>query len=240
MMEKHLRFEVDGSKAAVGPLTLHRLKALTEFGCMRCGSFKKSRIVVTFAGDWSRLLCNGCYGQLLSIWRTRSPDGSEGLSDEAVERLRGLATNGALERAAVALRAKDAVGRLLSEESFRMLATADALVAPLEQGTDLDWSAGVIMLCKAVEVELGKRLFEPLRAASQGLDRARPGWRSCGQAVRRHRAVLHRQRISAGAGHCGLLPQDCCKQPIEGGVKCPHSRAPRMPSGLAGRRLDPR
>jgi hypothetical protein len=49
-----------------GDLQLFRLESLHEFQCVRCGAKKKSKLVAVQAGDWNRLLCNGCCGLLLS------------------------------------------------------------------------------------------------------------------------------------------------------------------------------
>ncbi len=49
-----------------GDLQLFRLEKLHEFLCVRCQETKKVKLVAVQAGDWSKLLCNGCYGLLKS------------------------------------------------------------------------------------------------------------------------------------------------------------------------------
>jgi hypothetical protein len=49
-----------------GDLQLFRLEKLHEFLCVRCQETKKAKLVAVQAGDWSKLLCNGCYGLLKS------------------------------------------------------------------------------------------------------------------------------------------------------------------------------
>ena len=49
-----------------GDLQLFRLEKLHEFQCVRCQAVKKSKPVAVQGGDWSKLLCNGCYGLLQS------------------------------------------------------------------------------------------------------------------------------------------------------------------------------
>jgi hypothetical protein len=49
-----------------GDLQLVRLDKLHEFQCVRCQGQKKSKLVAVQGGNWSKLLCNGCYGLLLS------------------------------------------------------------------------------------------------------------------------------------------------------------------------------
>jgi hypothetical protein len=49
-----------------GGLQLFLLEKLHQFHCLRCGVKKKSQLVAVQASDWSKLLCNGCYGEMLS------------------------------------------------------------------------------------------------------------------------------------------------------------------------------
>jgi hypothetical protein len=49
-----------------GDLQLFRLEKLHEFHCVRCQAQKKAKLVAVQGGDWSKLLCNGCYGLLQS------------------------------------------------------------------------------------------------------------------------------------------------------------------------------
>jgi hypothetical protein len=49
-----------------GNLQQFRLEQLHKFDCARCQETKRSKLVVVDNGDWSRLLCNGCYGHVLS------------------------------------------------------------------------------------------------------------------------------------------------------------------------------
>jgi hypothetical protein len=49
-----------------GDMQLFRLEKLHEFLCVRCQETKKAKLVAVQAGDWSKPLCNGCYGLLNS------------------------------------------------------------------------------------------------------------------------------------------------------------------------------
>ena len=55
-----------------GPMQQFRLGALTAFHCFRCGQAKKSKLLVVYDWNWDRLLCNGCYGRLLSIYEIKA------------------------------------------------------------------------------------------------------------------------------------------------------------------------
>ena len=52
--------------ARQGEMQLVRLAVASEFHCSRCDTTKKAKLVAVVSGDWNRLLCNGCYGELLS------------------------------------------------------------------------------------------------------------------------------------------------------------------------------
>jgi hypothetical protein len=47
-------------------MQLFRLAVATEFNCSRCQATKTAKLVAVLSRDWNRLLCNGCYGKLLS------------------------------------------------------------------------------------------------------------------------------------------------------------------------------
>ena len=51
---------------AQGEMQLFRLAGATEFDCSRCQTTKTAKLAAVVSGDWKRLLCNGCYGKLLS------------------------------------------------------------------------------------------------------------------------------------------------------------------------------
>src|SRR6266545_1018958 len=55
-----------------GPLQQFRFAEGTAFRCFRCGDTKKSKLIAVYGGDWSRRLCNGCYGRLLSLFEIKA------------------------------------------------------------------------------------------------------------------------------------------------------------------------
>jgi len=59
-------FEVVKVYPSRGPLTQYRLASATNFKCNRCQQQKKAKLVATRDSQWDALLCNGCYGFLLS------------------------------------------------------------------------------------------------------------------------------------------------------------------------------
>jgi hypothetical protein len=166
-----LKYEVAKTYPQRGSLQQYRLKASTAFGCFRCRSSKTSKLVVVFNGDWNQLLCNGCYGRLLSIFEIKA--GTDSLEDKSArlaEQLEALLPPAEAQQAEQALVIRENRSALLQPRSLRLLATADYVARHLDHATDLDWSAAVIGLCKSFEVELVSRLIEPLAKACTSRD----------------------------------------------------------------------
>lgn len=167
------RYEIIKSYPQRGPLFQYRLAESTTFTCCRCSKDKKSKLVSLIHNQWGRLLCNGCYGLLLSVWNIKSGDlGDSDRLTELLRILKHLAPEDQVERARSTLLAKDSRAKLLSADSFTALATAEAVASGLtkESATDLDWSAAVIGLCKAVEIEVLRLVGLRVREAAVGVD----------------------------------------------------------------------
>lgn len=151
-----------------GPLQQYRLRSPLTFRCLRCGSVKTSKLVTTYGDDPTRRLCNGCYGRLLSLYNIKSGTLPDGDRDAALTDVL-LSLVPADEAQAAARRAKFAADsiRYLDPLAVRFLGTA-VYVADALVDVDLDWSAAILGLCKALEVELVRRLIDPLKS---GMDR---------------------------------------------------------------------
>lgn len=168
----HFRFNIIKTYPAHGPLQQYRTDATTAFTCFRCGRAKKSKLVTTSGGSWDRLLCNGCYGRLLSIWEIKSGslDDAERY-DELHRVLTGLVAEAEIARAASLIRAREQRSVQLSAEAMIALSTAEAVASSLSAAaTELDWSAAIIGLCKTVEIEAVRLLVVPLKASVAQLD----------------------------------------------------------------------
>jgi hypothetical protein len=132
---------------------------------------KTSKLVTVFAGDWAQLLCNGCYGWLLSVYNVKAQADDAGSKAEVLAAgLLRLVPVDAARRCEELVVLREGRARTLQPRSLRLLATSTFVATQLEGTTSLDWSAAVIGFCKAVEVELLARLVEPLRTAAQGSD----------------------------------------------------------------------
>jgi hypothetical protein len=157
------RYEVTKSYPRRGPLQQYRVATATSFACFRCGKTKTSKLLTVFSGEWSQLLCNGCYGRLLSFYDVRrgATDSSE-VADALADELLALLPKEEIRRAEELLRSSEARSELLGPKALRLLATAEYVAEQLSNATGLDWSAAVIGLCKAVEIEAVSRLVNPL------------------------------------------------------------------------------
>jgi len=49
-----------------GFLSQFRFEKSISFECFRCGKTKTSKLITIYENDWSKKLCNGCYGYLSS------------------------------------------------------------------------------------------------------------------------------------------------------------------------------
>jgi hypothetical protein len=155
-----------------GPLQQFGFAAATAFTCFRCRASKKSKLISIYGGDWSRKLCNGCYGRLLSLYDIKAGTAPE---DERAEQLaRSLlwaATANEQEQAERLFRASESRASALCAEALRFVTTAEHVAGMLDTSAQLEWSPAVIGLCKAVEAEVVSRVLRPLatEAASRDL-----------------------------------------------------------------------
>ena len=146
-----------------GPMQQYRFAESTAFDCFRCGQAKKSKLITVYRQDWSRRLCNGCYGRLLSIYEIKAgtaPDDER--ADALAAALAGMVPDDDIRQAEKLFRASEERAARLSSEALRFISTAEYVAGRLEADPQLEWSPAVIGLCKAVETELVTRIIKPL------------------------------------------------------------------------------
>lgn len=158
---------------ARGPLQQFRFAEATAFSCFRCGQTKKSKLITVYNADWSKRLCNGCYGRLLSLYEIKAGTAAD---DQRVEDLAAALLSAVTvdeQRQAERLfTASEKRAEQLSGESVRFVATAEHVAAQLQADPQLEWSPAVIGLCKAVEAEVVCRILRPLATRSSQEDLA--------------------------------------------------------------------
>jgi hypothetical protein len=107
-----------------GPLQQFRFADSTAFNCFRCGKSKKSKLITIYNGDWSKRLCNGCYGRLLSLYEIK---GGTAPDDERAEQLaKVLLSMVSLQderQAELLLKAAEKKAERLSAEAVRFIAS---------------------------------------------------------------------------------------------------------------------
>ncbi|RED26088.1 hypothetical protein BJ123_12839 [Rhodopseudomonas thermotolerans] len=174
---KPVPFQIEKVYPPRGPLQQYRLVQSAAFNCFRCGQSKKSKLTTIYGDDWSRRLCNGCYGRLLSIYEVkggRTPDDER--TDALAAVLLGLVSKDEIIQAERLLRASENRAELLSPEAIRFIATSEHVSKHLASQPGLEWSPAVIGLCKSVELEAARLLLRPLAVqlaeANLAVDRA--------------------------------------------------------------------
>lgn len=154
-----------------GPLQQFRFAEGTAFRCFRCGDTKKSKLITVYAGDWSRRLCNGCYGRLLSLFEIKAgTDADDRRAEALAAALLSAVAIDDQRHAEKLLRASERRAERLSPEAVRFIATAEHVARTLQAEPQLEWSPPVIGLCKAVEAEVVSRVLRPLAMRSSDED----------------------------------------------------------------------
>lgn len=154
-----------------GPLQQYRFAESLSFVCFRCGDTKKSKLITLYDKDWSKRLCNGCYGRLLSLYEIKAgTDSDDQKVEELTAQLLAMVSADDQRRSEEILRAADNRAVLLSHESVRFISTSEHVARQLQGSPYLEWSPAVIGLCKAVETEIVSRILRPLAARASSVD----------------------------------------------------------------------
>jgi hypothetical protein len=124
-----------------------------------------------YNGNWSKRLCNGCYGRLLSLYEIKAGTAPD---DDRAENLASalllMVSREDQRQAEKLLRASEKRTELISPEAVRFIVTAEHVAAQLRSDPQLEWSPAVIGLCKAVEAEIVSRILRPLAALASRED----------------------------------------------------------------------
>ena len=170
-MMKPASAEIQKEYARRGPMHQYRLHEATAFRCFRCGESKKSKLLTTYEEDWRRLLCNGCYGRLLSLYEIKAGTGSDDENATALAALLLSLYNQEQAHGAERLfQLSEHRARFLTPNTLRFIATSEHISKMLVTVSDLDWSSAIIGLCKAVETEVIARILIPLAQAATSSD----------------------------------------------------------------------
>lgn len=153
-----------------GPLKQYRFDKSISFSCFRCGQSKVSKLITIYKNDWSKRLCNGCYGNLLSIYEIKA---GQQTIDEKVEQLSTLllklVDENKIKEQTKRIVLKRNQAKYLSSVSIRFFATSECVAETLSKEINLDWSPAIIGICKAFELEIITRFINPLKENSSRL-----------------------------------------------------------------------
>ena len=120
-------------------------------------------MITIYASDWSRRLCNGCYGYLLSLYEIKAGTKADDIrAEELAVALLSAVDLEDQRQAERVYRASEKRSDQLSLEAVRFIATAEHVARHLKAVPHLEWSPAVIVLCKAVESEVVNRILVPL------------------------------------------------------------------------------
>jgi len=146
-----------------GPLQQFRFADSTAFSCFQCGNTKKSKLITVYNGNWSKRLCNGCYGRLLSLYEIKAGTAAdEERADKLAVALLSMLAADDQRQAERLFRASQKRAERFSAEAVRFIATAEHVAGQLEADPQLEWSPAVIGLCKAFETEVVRCILRPL------------------------------------------------------------------------------
>lgn len=153
-----------------GPLKQYRFDKSISFSCFRCEQTKVSKLITIYGNNWTKRLCNGCYGRLLSIYNIKA--GQQNI-DEKVEQisilLLKLVAENKIKEQTNRIILKQNLTKHLSSLSIRFFATSECVAETLSKEQNLDWSPAIIGICKAFELEIIERFINPLKDLSKGL-----------------------------------------------------------------------
>jgi hypothetical protein len=122
-----------------GPLQQFRFVESTAFACFRCGQPKKSKLIAVYNHDWSKKLCNGCYGRLLSVYEIKA--GTAADDQRAEELVSALVSSVALDdqrEAEQLFKTSEKRSEYLSPEGLRFVATAEHVAGHLDAAPRLN------------------------------------------------------------------------------------------------------
>lgn len=149
----------------VGNLQLVRYETNAPFECWRCRRTKISKLQAIVNLEVPRIICNGCYGLLLSLHEIKAKDIEPWLKANEIHdlTLKNVSAKEAAKSAEKFEARYKKYWKYLSTDSKRFLGTANYLMELLGEHDDLDFSPLIIELVKAYEFECMHGLLNPLR-----------------------------------------------------------------------------
>lgn len=149
-----------------GNLQLFRYDSSAPFECWRCRQTKVSKLQAIVSLEQSRIICNACYGYLLSLTEIKAQDIEPWLKAEQIHdlTLKEVSAKAAAKAAEKQAQRRKQYWKFLSAEARRFIGTAEYLYEQMADRDDLDFSPLIIELVKSFEHECISGFVEPIKA----------------------------------------------------------------------------
>jgi hypothetical protein len=153
-----------------GNLQLFRYDSKAPFECWRCRRTKVSKLQAIVTLEEPRIICNACYGRLLSLAEIKAQDIEPWLKAEQIHglTLKEISARTAAQAAEKQERRYKQYWKFLSDEAKRFIGTAEYLYEQMVDRDDLDFSPLIIELVKSFEYECVSGFVEPLKVRATG------------------------------------------------------------------------
>ena len=154
---------------ARGNLQLYRYDSAAPFECWRCRRTKVSKLQAVVRLEKPRIICNACYGCLLSLADIKAQDIEPWLKAEQIHNLtlKEVSAKEAAQAVEKEERRRKQYWKFLSPEARLFIGTAEYLYERMADRSDLDFSPAIIELVKSFETECISGFVEPLRAKAE-------------------------------------------------------------------------
>jgi len=154
--------------APKGNLQLFRYDSSAPFECWRCRKTKVSKLQAVVSLEQPRIICNGCYGYLLSLAEIKTQDIEPWLKAEQIHNLtlKSVSAKAAAKAAESQAQRRKQYWKFLSIKATRFIGTAEYLYQQMVNRDDLDFSPLIIELVKSFEYECVSGFVEPIKTTS--------------------------------------------------------------------------
>lgn len=148
-----------------GNLQLFRYDSNAPYECWRCRKTKVSKLQAIVSLERPRIICNACYGYLLSLADIKAQDIEPWMKAEQIHNLtlKEVSAKVAAQAAEKQARRRKQYWKFLSPEARRFICTAEYLYEQIKDRDDLDFSPLIIELVKSFEHECVIGFVEPMK-----------------------------------------------------------------------------
>lgn len=148
-----------------GNLQLIRYDSTAPFECWRCRRTKVSKLQAIVLLERPRIICNACYGYLLSLAEIKAQDIEPWLKADKIHdlTLKEVSAKVAAQAAEKEAERRKQYWKFLSPNAIRFIGTAEHLYELMANRDDLDFSPLIVELVKSFEHECIIGFVESIR-----------------------------------------------------------------------------